>query len=271
MKNIVLLFTLLFFLNSCEDVVNVPLQTATPKLVVDANIKWNKLTTGANQTIKLSLTSDFYSNIVPPANGAIVTVTNNANIVFIFTENGATGEYICNNFIPLINDTYTLNITFQGQTYTSSDTLLPTPAIQNIQQNVVPSFTGTRIEVKFFFQDNGAQNNYYLINFKKSTDLLPKYAPLSDEFFQGNVMFGRFSNDDLTAGDNLFMSVQGISNRYFNYFRKLNQLAGTNAGGPFSTPPATLRGNVVNQSNSENFPLGYFAVTEIDSRNYTVQ
>ena len=67
------------------------------------------------------------------------------------------------------------------------------------------------------------------------------------------------------------MSVQSISNRYFTYFQKLNELSGTSGGAPFSTPPATIRGNIVNQSDINNFPLGYFAVTEIDSRNYIVQ
>lgn len=271
MKNIFFLFSLLFVLTSCEDVVNVPLSTAEPKLVIDANIKWQKGTTGINQTIKLSLTSDFYSNTIPPANGAVVFVTNAANAVFNFAEVGTTGEYKCTNFVPTYNENYTLTVNYKGQTYTSTDKLLPTPAIQNVQQEQLPSFTGTRIEVKFFFQDNGAENNYYLINFKSNTELLPRFAPIRDEFFQGNLMFGRFSNEDIKTGDSIFMSVQSISNRYYTYFQKLNAQAGGQGGGPFSTPPATLRGNVINQSNPNDFPLGYFAVTEIDSRNYVVQ
>lgn len=271
MKNILLLFSLLFILNSCEDVVDIPLNTAEPKLVIDANIKWDKATSGANQTIKLSLTSDFYSNVIPPANGATVFVTDAASTVFNFIEAGTTGEYKCTNFVPVSNQNYTLTVIYKGQTYTATDQLLPTPAIQNIQQEELPSFTGTRIEVKFFFQDNGSENNYYLINFKSNTELLPRYAPIRDEFFQGNLMFGRFSNEDIKAGDNLFMSVQSISSRYYTYFQKLNELSGTSGGAPFSTPPATIRGNIINQTDTNNFPLGYFAVTERDSRNYIVQ
>ena len=271
MKNIFLLLSLLFIVTSCEDVVDIPLNTAAPKLVIDANIKWIKTTNGADQSIKLSLTSDFYSSTIPPANGATVLVTNASNTVYNFIEVGNTGEYKCSNFVPTINGTYTLTVNYQGQTYTATDKLLPTPPILNVSQETLPSFTGTRIEVKFFFQDNGTTEDYYLANFKSSTELLPRYLPLRDEFFQGNLMFGRFSNEDLKAGDNLFMSVQTISNRYFTYFQKLNELSGTNGGAPFSTPPATIRGNIVNQTDVNNFPLGYFAVTEIDSRNYLVQ
>ena len=271
MKNIFFLLSLLFVVASCEDVVTIPLNAAAPKLVIDANIKWLKTTNGANQTIKLSLTSDFYSNIIPPANGATVFVTTSANTVYNFIEMTNTGEYKCSNFVPAINETYTLTVNYQGQTYIATDKLLPTPPILNVQQETLPSFTGTRIEVKFFFQDNGATINYYLVNFKNSTELLPRFLPLQDDYFQGNLMFGRFSNESLKTGDNLFMSVQSISNRYFTYFQKLNELSGTSGGAPFSTPPATIRGNIVNQSDINNFPLGYFAVTEIDSRNYIVQ
>ncbi len=271
MKNIFIIVSLLFILVSCEDVVIVPLNTADAKLVIDANIKWNKTNTGAIQSIKLSLTSDFYSNTVPPANGALVYVTNSANTQFIFNEVGTTGEYTCTNFVPLSNENYTLTVNYKGQIYTATDTLLPTPPILNVAQETLPSFTGTRIEVKFFFQDPASQNNYYLINFKSNTELLPRYAPIRDEFFQGNLMFGRFSNDDIKAGDNLFMSVQSISNRYYTYFQKLNEIAGTNGGAPFSTPPATIRGNIINQTDVNNFPLGYFAITELASRNYMVQ
>ncbi|MBC7494817.1 MAG: DUF4249 family protein, partial [Flavobacterium sp.] len=104
MKNILFLLSLLFVLASCEDVVTIPLNAAAPKLVIDANIKWLKTTNGANQTIKLSLTSDFYSNIIPPANGATVFVTTSANTVYNFIEMASTGEYKCSNFVPAINE-----------------------------------------------------------------------------------------------------------------------------------------------------------------------
>jgi hypothetical protein len=51
---------------------------------------------------------------------------------------------------------------------------------------------------------------------------------------------------------------------------KLLNIAGSSGGSPFSTPPATLRGNIINQSNENDYPLGYFHLSEIDTRNYTV-
>lgn len=270
MKKIISLFAILLLI-SCEDKVNVALDTANPKLVIDANILWPKGTLGNNQTIKLTTTTDYYSNTIPTVSGAVVYITNSASNVFIFTETPNTGEYVCSNFIPVINEDYSLTIQYAGQTYKSTEKLLATPTIDDVQQTIVQGFGGDVIQVKFFYQDNGLEDNNYLIGVKNSTKAIPEYGVLKDKFFQGNQMFGFYSDDKLKVGDQLFFSLQGISTRYFNYMEKLLNIAGSGGGSPFATPPATLRGNIVNQNDENNYPLGYFHLSEIDTRNYTVQ
>ena len=51
----------------------------------------------------------------------------------------------------------------------------------------------------------------------------------------------------------------------------LLQQTGGQGGGPFSTQPATVRGNIVNETDSSNYPLGYFRISEISQLSYTVQ
>lgn len=270
MKKIIALFAIILLM-SCEDKVNVALDTANPKLVIDANILWQKGTDGSTQKIKLTTTTDYYSNVIPTVSGAVVYVTNSANTVFTFTETPNTGEYVCTNFVPVINENYTLMVQYAGQTYTATEKLLATPTIDNIQQNTVQGFGGDEIQVKFFYQDNGLEDNNYLIGAKNSTKAIPEFGVLKDEFFQGNQMFGFYTDDKLKAGDQLLFSLEGISVRYFNYMNKLLNIAGSAGGSPFATPPATLRGNIVNQTNESEYPLGYFHLSEIDTRNYTVQ
>lgn len=261
----------LFFI-SCEDVVDIDLNTAQPKLVIDAVIKWQKGTTGNVQKVKLSTTTNFYSNVIPVVSGATVYITNSTNTVFNFIEMPNTGEYICNNFAPIINENYTLTVIRDGQTYRASDTLLATPIIDSVQQQSVPGFGGVNeIQVKFFYQDNGLEDNFYLVGFKNNAVVYPEYGVVSDEFFQGNQMFGFYTNEDLATGSVLNLSLQGISERYNNYMFKLLNIAGSQGGNPFVAPPATLKGNIVNQTNTDNYPLGYFCLGEIDTRTYTVQ
>ena len=275
MKNLILYLTLItitFFFTSCEDPIDVSLDTAQPKLVIDAVIKWEKGTIGNEQTIKLTTTTDFYTNVIPVVSGATVYITNSTNTVFNFIETPNTGEYICTNFVPVVNENYTLTVINNGQTYKATDKLLATPNIDSVNQITVPGFGGTdQIQVKFYYQDNGLENNFYLIGVKNSNRITPEYGVLTDEFFQGNQMFGFYTDEDLKAGNQLDIYLQGISERYNNYMNKLLNIAGTSGGNPFATPPATLRGNIINQTNEENFPLGYFSLGEVDTETYTVQ
>ncbi|WP_395045990.1 DUF4249 domain-containing protein [Flavobacterium sp.] len=275
MKNLIkylTIITILFFLTSCEDNVDIALDTADPKLVIDAVIKWQKGTSGNQQKIKLTTTTDFYTNIIPVVSGATVYITNSTNTVFNFIEIPNTGEYVCMNFIPVINENYTLTVINNGQTYKATDKLLATPDIDNISQISVPGVGGTDlIQVKFFYQDNGLENNFYLIGFKNSTKAFTEFGVIRDRFFQGNQMFGFYTDEDLKAGDQLDIYLQGISERYNNYMEKLLNIAATDGGNPFATPPATLRGNIINQTNEQNFPLGYFSLGEVDTDIYFVQ
>lgn len=274
MKNIIYYLTLFiasFSFISCEDVVDVKLNTAPPKLVIDAAIKWVKGTPGNKQKIKLTTTTSYYDSAIPTVSGATVFITNSTNTVFNFTETPNTGEYICNTFVPVVNENYTLTVIQNGQTYTASEKLYATPDITRIEQENFSGFGGNQVQVKFFYQDNGSENNFYFIGFKNSTKAFPENGVLKDEFFQGNEMFGFYTDEDLKPGDALDLSLQGISERYFNYMNKLLNIAGTNGTNPFATAPGTLRGNITNQTDSENPPLGYFNLGETDTAVHVIQ
>lgn len=264
------IFTLIT-LSSCEDVVDIDLDTANPKLVIDASIKWQKGTSGNEQIIRLTTTTNFYDSTIPNATGATVTVFDGTT-TYDFIEDVGTGNYICTNFNPVINGTYTLTVIYKGEVYTATDTLYPTPEIETVTQSVISGLGNQEaIEIKYFFQDNGLEDNYYLLGVKNSNNAFPEFGASDDEFFQGNQMFGLYIDDELEVNDVLELSVQGISVRYFNYMEKLLNIAGNDGGNPFSSPPATLRGNITNQTNTDNFPFGYFSLGEIDTENYIVQ
>mgnify|MGYP005626317243 CR=1 FL=1 len=266
-KTTLIIFTLiisLVTLTSCEDVVDVNLNTAPPKLVIDASIKWQKGTTGTEQTIKLTTTTGYFQNIIPTVSGAIVYITDSNSIQYNFNENIGTGNYICTNFNPIINEVYILTVINNGQTYTATETLIAVPTIGSVSQNNEGGFTGEDIEVKFFFQDNGLMDNFYLIQFNASFSSLPEYDVIDDDFFQGNQMFGLYYNENLKPSNTLNFTLHGISQSYYNYMNILLGIAGNNGGSPFQTPPATLRGNIINQTNFDNYALGYFRLSEID-------
>lgn len=274
MKKITLIIVLLtgILFTACEDVVNVELDTAAPKLVVDASIEWAKGTDGSQQTIRLTSTTGYYDNSIPVVTGAVVYVTNSSNTVFNFIEVVGTGNYICNDFEPVIGETYQLTITYNNETYTATETLYSTPDITNVTQDDQASLDGDETEVRFFFQDNGLEDNFYLVRFDIEVLPYPDYDVLDDEFFQGNEMFTFIDNEDFEPGQQVSIKLSGVSQRYYNYMGILINISeGGSGGGPFQTPPVTARGNVINQTNPDNFALGYFSLSETESTVYTIQ
>ena len=94
---------------------------------------------------------------------------------------------------------------------------------------------------------------------------------IGDEFSNGNQKSWTFSDEDLKQGSVIAITHYGISKNYYNYMNKIIPLSGGSDGGPFQTTPAAVRGNIVNQTNIDNYALGYFSLSETDSATYTIQ
>lgn len=265
------IITIGLFLTGCEDVIHVDLDTAQPRLVIDASIDWVKGTTGNEQKIKLSTTTGYYNATFPTVSGASITVTNSSSVVFDFIEISGTGEYVCNNFQPVIGETYTLSILLNGEIYTATETFIGVPSIQpEIDQNNEGGFGGDEVEIMTYYQDDGNQENYYLYSHKSNRVAFPQYQVENDENVQGNQITMIYSNKDLIPGDILDIKLFGISRRYHEYFNKI-LLASGNDDSPFPSTPAAVRGNIVNQTNFNNFAYGYFRLSEVDVKNYVLQ
>lgn len=250
----------------CEDVIDVELDTAPPRLVVEASINWFKGTAGDTQVITLTTTTSFYNEEVPPASGATVSITDTAGNEFIFTENGATGIYENNVFIPVIDREYTLTIVYQGETYTATETLKSVTELESVEQDDAGGFTGESTEIKINYTDPAGEKNYYFFKFNSpySNDL----DVYDDKFFNGNQIFALFFEEDFVPGDEVTIQSFGISQGYYNYMFTL--LSNLGEGG-FEPQPATVRGNIINQTDPDNFAFGYFRLSEADEFVYTIE
>ena len=272
MKKLQLFFVIIstIVVTSCEKVIDVDLNTMAPKLVIDASIKWQKGTLGNEQTIKLSTTTSYYSSQIPTVSGSTIFITDAANNIFNLVETAGTGNYNCINFAPVLNGNYVLTVLLNGETYTATETLKPVPTIDFIEQKDNAGFSGKDTEIKAFYIDNGTTDDYYLFKFKPSYTVIPIYFLQEDRNFQGNQIFGLYRSEELKPGQNFEVTLSGISKQYFNYMRILVSIAGNSSGSPFQSPSATVRGNIINTTTEANYPLGYFNLSEQDSRNYIV-
>lgn len=270
-KNIIFYILLSFITSSCEDVIDVDVPSSSPKLVIEASINWFRNFNGISQNIKLSLTAPFFNNDILPANGATVIITDGSNNIYNFIEDGNTGIYWNNSFNPVINQTYNLSVTYNGETYQANETLKSVSSITRVEQKNNGGFSGDEIELKAYYTDPEDEENYYLfefINVKTGAIDLEVY---DDEFTNGNEIFGFYSEEDLESGDEIDIRIYGISERFYEFMFILLQQNDEDGGDPFEVQPATIRGNCVNTTNPENFPLGFFRVSQADAFNYFIE
>ncbi|MBZ9627779.1 DUF4249 domain-containing protein [Psychroflexus sp. CAK1W] len=269
MRKLLILLGFVSLFIACEDVVEVDLEEAQPRLVVDAILQWEKGTTGKNQTIKLSRTRGFFEEEPRPVSGARVVVSSNSNVEFNFEEISP-GEYVTSSFEPELNEFYSLRIELNGDVYSAEETLKPVVPIDLIEQIDQGGFSGEDIELKAFYTDPEGEENYYLFKFFAPFLAFPDLSVFDDEFNDGNQIFGLFSEEDLEPGMDVSIQLHGISKEYYNFLEILLAQAGS-AGGPFETQPATVRGNIKNEKDADELIFGYFGLSEVDKVIYTVQ
>jgi hypothetical protein len=271
MKKILYIFSFSVFIFSCEDVIEVNVPSAPPRLVIEASLNWFDGTSGETQTIKLTQSAPFFNNQIPPATGAIVTVTNQSNQVFNFVDNNSDGSYDCLNFVPELNETYTLNILYNNESYRGTTTMTSVTPIDYIEQNNEGGFTGEDIEIKAYYTDPANEENYYFFEFKEEHETNPYLNVYDDEFIDGNQIFAFYSNGDTESGHELSIKNYGISEQFYDYMFLLLQQSENSGGGPFEVQPATVRGNCINVTNPDNFPFGYFRASQATEYIYIIE
>ncbi|WP_276166860.1 DUF4249 family protein [Zobellia alginiliquefaciens] len=281
MQNIykVTLLLLILSITSCTDVVDVEVQEGTKRLVIQASLDWKKGTSGNEQSVKLSTSTEFFDTTSNTAvTGASVSVTNDTSgAEFIFTDQN-NGEYTTSEFVPVMDQSYTLEVVYNGETFTAQETMTPVTEITDLYQGREDGFDDEELELHVEFTDPEDEENFYLFRFHKLGDLLPEFEVGNDEFINGNEIDTWYETEEdedtdkieaIQPGDVVTVEMYGVSEAYYNYMDILiDQVGGV---GIFSATPVAVKGNCVNLTNPDNYAHGYFRVTEVEKGSYTFE
>ncbi len=269
MRRALLFCILLSTFFSCEDVIDVDLPTSEPRLVIDALIGFNSrngdpITVGE---VKLTLTAPFFDDEVPPAlNAEVEIIDDESGEIFPLVE-GDPGIFSTGFPELQFNRDYTLSIRYDGETYSATERLNPSPVIDNAVQGDGFLFDqDEETEVIITFTDIPGERNDYLFSFG-----FDNFLVIDDEFFQDSEITFSYFYEDVETGDLLPITLFGIDSEFATYAELALTQSGEDGGGPFAVPPATIKGNIVNTTNADNFPFGYFAISEFDVRLLTVE
>lgn len=277
-----ILFILSSIFLSCETVVEVDLPQSQQRLVVEGRIEKILDKNSGYQQIRLSLTEDFFNQGLPPAaSNAIVSVSDGNGRNWAFEESATEpGLYTTDSLFAEIYMEYMLSVFYNGEHYEAKEKLHAVPPIDSIYQVFVEEneFEDEGIRARIDYRDPVDAENFYL--WEQYADgerqLLPDVGNKSnvissDEFYNGQHISGYEPNEEavLEPGQTVLVRQLSISKLTYNYYYLLfEQAAGT---GLFDPPPAIIRGNVINTTNSENFALGYFGAAEVAERSLLIQ
>ncbi len=278
-------------LTACEDVINPGLESAAPVYAVDAWITNSQQA----QVVKLMRTQPYFDNSLPPGvSGANVRITDNQGITYSFVEGANAGEYIWtpagNESFGEIGRQYTLTITINGETLTSTTEMNPVPPVDSITFNkqLGNQFIDDIYFAEFWATDLLPVGDAYWIKTYKNGVLLNKPSDINlaydAAFSRGGGFTGvtfiapvrtsvnPFDEDEdgailspYVVGDSLYVEVNSLSEQAFDFLTEV-VIQTDRPGGfgeLFSTPLANVPSNLRNTNPSGTKVVGFFNVAAV--------
>ncbi len=268
MKNI--LFALativaLALLNSCTKVIDINLNEADSKIVIEA-----ELLSGTHDfTVKITKTGDFFNPSQPVTIAdATVFLKAGTDTSLNLTSEG-NGIYSLKNFTATENTAYFLSVTVEGKTYEASDFLPKNVPIDSLSASVADSnpFNSTgadSFQIVVNYQDPLADLNFYRI--KSTVNGIPrtegtKLLVIEDRYSAGAYFTLPIFTDSYKQNDDVAVELVSMSHAMFDYFTTLALLV-DGSSSPAPTNPTT---------NWSGGALGYFGAFSVSKRSILVQ
>jgi hypothetical protein len=249
MKNAIklLLFALVVALTSCETVIQVDIDQAPPRLVIEAEINDGP----GPYTVHLSKSVGIdESSIFPDISGAEVLITDDQGHADTLQET-TPGYYATSTLVGTPGVTYSLKVTAEGATYTSTSTMPQPVALDSIYNLTASVFGGTRYPVLALLRDPANVANQYRFIVYEDGKRKRGSNVENDDFFDGEStqIFLPGVGASLDLGDTVTLEMQCIDAAIFEYFDSFKSTGNGPAGGSAPSNPYT---------NIEGGALGYF-------------
>jgi len=290
MKKIVWLLVVIPLLYCCEEEVDVDLEEAEIRLVVNGVLRVNFTEEFVPVEIAVTETSDFFSEnqVTQLDDNALITyrVPNpdapelSESIAFssLAELEPNSGIYepdptfdadqrIRTQFVTPETE-FLLELRHKGRSYAAETPVSYSVPIDALEQ-VSPLEEDEEVEITVRFTDVPEIKNYYILDFGEG-----EFVAIDDEFFDGQQFeISYFIERPLESGETLEVSLLGADINFHNYIALLVEQTEDDEG-VFQTPSATPRGNVFDVTGLDNdeildnvgrpneFALGYFAVVE---------
>ena len=250
-KNIGLFILGLLFFSSCEDVIELELDSVESQIVIEATID------ARNQiaSVNISKSNDFYENDNPEqVSDAVIILQSDLGNTYTLSETSP-GSYTTTDVIANQGEIFNLMVEVDGKIYEASS---QTPIAVNLKTIIQANFPSSPfsdegdILLSAVWNDPDNLENFYRIRaYVDNVFQSDNYTIIND------VLAG--DGEEITASiaqgfnENTTVEVELLSTdkAYYDYFFQLSSLSGGGAG---STTPYNPKGNFSNDA------LGYFGI-----------
>ena len=272
MRTSILIFLSIILLSSCREKIDFDLNSSNTRIVIDGNITSEY----KRHLVKISKTSSYYDT-EPGAKvtDAFVTISDGTN-TFILSEEEP-GMYYTDSLSGEVGKTYTLEVNYEGTTYSGQSTLLEVAPVNGIivvqPFDTIPIINEVDSDyvIAISIDEPAGLGDYYLfkyfINGTLESDTVLEYSFVDDTFIDG-VTFDTLGinitpvyyvdHKDLEVGDVVKLDVMSIDKSYNDYLISV-LIQSEFQGGLFSGPAANVKGNLSNGA------LGYFYASDVSS------
>jgi hypothetical protein len=261
MKQIFIVAIAAVVLSSCEKEINIDLNSADPKIVIEGNITDEP----GPYFVKISKTVNFSdANNYPSVTGALVIISDNIGNLdtLSYVSNGI---YITHTIIGQPGNTYNLQIVADGKNFYASSTMPDKVTLDSLRFNAFINQGTTNFMVIPTFTDPSELGNNYRFIQKVNSRIDKSYIVQNDIATNGTVnqlpIFSQGEDIEIKAGDTVTIEMRCIDINTYNYFFTLSQISGGFDGATPSNPPNNIRGD---------YALGFFAAYTTQKRTQEV-
>jgi len=261
-----ILFCISSLLSSCEKVIDVDLNSADKKYVIEAVVTDKTGTSYVSIMRTKNVDDDNFPDIV---SGANVSIQENGNTTYTFTKDPNNNHYEAPGLTGKSGARYNLTVTINGQTFTAESTM---PAKVNLDSIYISDeliFTSKRKVVNAVFDDPpGLGNSYRFIQFVNGLQEIQTMIR-NDDYSDGRKIVNKLfylSNDDeekrnIKSGDQVMIDMLCIEPAVYKYWFSLDRSSIGN--GQQATPSNPV-------SNIKGGALGYFSAQTIQTKTLVV-
>ncbi len=261
---LVVLSAVNILISGCQKVINVDLNEAAPKIVIEG------LVTDRHGSYMLTISksgSYFNQPVLQTVSGALAVITDNEGFADTLKESGP-GIYYTQKLRGTPGRTYNLKVTSEDQTYEGSSTMMSHVNIDSLKvfKSLTQSFdfggnqNDTKYEIHCFFHDPPEKNFYRIRVFKNDSINTENYRLYDDQYTNGEFTELRVAH--AAVGNTYRVELLSLDKSTYGYFRTLEDLLFTNPF--FGSTPANPNTNLSNGA------LGYFGAAAISSRTIVV-